>query len=279
MSPDGSDDERLRQYMESNRRRWNEAIPIHARSDFYDVEGFKRGKLTLMPVEREELGDVAGKSLLHLQCHFGLDTMSWARLGARVTGVDFSEEAIDLARSLSMELGIEADFVHANLYDLPEVLSGEFDIVFTSCGALVWLPDLKRWAEIIAQFLGRGGVLCVVDSHPFGNVMYNEDDATDLRPYYKYSVRDTDPEEFPPGPTYTDGSPKLSHSTYEWNHSVSDILNSLISAGLRIEFFHEFHFDAWRSQPTMEKGEDGWWRLPEGQESVPFLFSLRATKP
>lgn len=117
--------------MESNRRRWNEATPVHDRSDFYDVEGFKRGKLTLMPIDREELGDVAGKSLLHLQCHFGLDTMSWARLGARVTGVDFSEEAIDLARSLSMELGTEAEFVHANVYDLA---SGNWHADARTCG-------------------------------------------------------------------------------------------------------------------------------------------------
>ena len=265
-------------YMDSNRRNWNQRTPVHARSDFYDVQGFKRGKLTLRPLEREELGDVTGKSLLHLQCHFGLDTMSWARLGAKVTGVDFSDEAIDLARSMSRELGIEAKFVLGNVYDLPGVLSGEFDIVFTSYGVLVWLPDLKRWAEVIAHFLKPGGDFYIADFHPFGNVFYDEEDATDLRPYYKYSDQADDPIEFSSGPTYTDGSPKLTSTTYEWNHSVGDILNSLISAGLTIKFFHEFHFSGYRALPMMEKGEDGWWRLPEGQESVPLVFSLKATK-
>ena len=131
---------------------------------------------------------------------------------------------------------------------------------------------------MISQFLKPGGVFYIVDSHPFGNVLYNEDDATNLRPYYKYSVRAADPMEFGPGPTYTDGSPKLSSTTYEWNHSVGDILNSLITAGLTIEFFHEFHFAGWHALPMMEKGEDGWWRLPEGQDTVPMLFSLKATK-
>ena len=130
--------------METNRRNWNERTPIHARSAFYDVEGFKAGKQTLTSIEREELGDVAGKSLLHLQCHFGMDTMSWARLGARVTGVDFSDEAISLTRSLSRELAIEAELVQSNVYDLPDVLDRRYDIVFTSYGALPWLPDISR---------------------------------------------------------------------------------------------------------------------------------------
>ena len=218
------DRKRQRQYMESNRRNWNERTPVHARSDFYDVEGFKAGAISLCSIELEEMGDVTGESLLHLQCHFGMDTMSWARLGATATGVDFSEEAISLARSLSRELRIDAEFVLSNIYDLPDVLHRQFDVVFTSYGVLVWLPDLKRWAEVIARFLKPGGVFYIVDFHPFGNVFYDEEDATDLRPYYNYSDRATDPIEFAPGPTYTDGSTKLLHTTYEWNHSVSNIL-------------------------------------------------------
>ena len=265
-------------YKNSNREFWNECTPIHAKSKSYDVDGFKSGKSTLMSIEREELGDVAGKSLLHLQCHFGLDTMSWARLGARVTGVDFSDKAIDLARSLSDELGISAEFVLSNGYDLPDALNGEYDIVFTSYGVLCWLPDLTRWAEIAAHFVKPGGTFYIVDGHPFGHIFYDEEDATDLRPYYKYSYKDEEPIEVPPGPTYTDGSPKLSSTTYGWNHSVGDILNSLISAGLTIEFFHEFHFAVWHALPMMKKGEDGWWRLKDGGDSVPFLFSLKTTK-
>ena len=268
----------LYKYESANREHWNQCTPIHAKSKFYDVDGFKSGKLSLMSVEREELGDVAGKSLLHLQCHFGLDTMSWARLGAGVTGVDFSDKAIDLARSLSDELGIEAHFLLSNVYDLPDVLEGQYDIVFTSYGVLCWLPDLTRWAEIAAHFIKPGGTFYMVDGHPFGMVFGDGDDATELKVHYRYTHGPSEPGEFGPGPTYTDGSPMLSSTTYEWNHSVGDILNSLISAGLTIEFFHEFPFTAWPALPMMEKCEDGWWRLKDGGESVPFLFSLKATK-
>ena len=273
-------DDRQRQYMESNRRNWNERTPVHASSDFYDVEGFKAGATSLLSIELEEVGDVKGKSLLHLQCHFGMDTLSWARLGANVTGADFSEEAIDQARSLSDELGIEAQFALSNVYDLPDVLEAQYDIVFTSYGVLIWLPDLTRWAEVIAHFLRPGGFFHIVDGHPFSHVLYDEDDATDLRPYYTYSMSVANPIESGPGPTYTVGSPMLTSGTYEWNHSVADIVNSLISAGLTIEFFHEFHFAPWQAFPMMEKGDDGWWRLPadEGRDSVPMLFSLKAAK-
>ena len=267
----------MNEHMEANRRNWNERTPIHARSDFYDVEGFKSGRSTLTSIELSELGEVAGKSLLHLQCHFGLDTMSWARLGAEVTGVDFSHEAIDLAQSLSDELGIEAQFVLSNVYDLPNVLDGEYDIVYTSIGVLCWLPDLQGWARVIAHFLKPGGVFYIVDGHPFGNVFYNEDDATDLRVHYPYTTDAAEPMSYGPGPSYA-GKEPVSHPSHEWHHGIGDILNSLISAGLRIGFLHEFHFSGYQHHPLMERGEDGWWRLPQGQDSVPFLFSLKATK-
>ncbi|MCZ7544594.1 MAG: class I SAM-dependent methyltransferase [Anaerolineae bacterium] len=155
-----------RDYMESNRALWDEWTGIHAKSAFYDLEGFKAGRLSLDRVAREGLGDVTGKRLLHLQCHFGMDTLSWARLGAEVTGVDFSEKAIALARALSAELSIPARFVCANIYDLPAALDGAFDIVFTSGGVLYWLPDLVRWAEIVAHYLRPGGTFFLADSHP-----------------------------------------------------------------------------------------------------------------
>ena len=271
--PDGDD-----RYIEANRRSWDARTPTHFNSHFYDVDGFRAGASSLHSLEIEEVGEVEGKSLLHLQCHFGLDTMSWARLGARVTGADFSEDAVSLARSLSEELGIDARFVEASVYDLPNLLDGRFDVVFTSYGALTWLPDLERWAGVIAHFLEPGGFFYVVDSHPFGDVFHDEEDATELRPFYPYSTRGAGPLEFPPGSTYTDGPDRHYGSTFEWGHSVGDILNALISAGLTVDFFHEFHFAAYQALPTMERGDDGWWRLPEGGESVPFLFSLKATK-
>ena len=265
--------------MEANRRSWDARTPTHFGSRFYDVDGFRAGASSLRSIEVEEVGDVRGKSLLHLQCHFGLDTMSWARLGARATGADFSEEAVSRARSLSEELGIDAEFVVSNVYDLPDVLDGRFDMVFTSYGVLTWLPDLERWAKVVAHFLEPGGSFHIVDAHPFGSVFYREEDTVDLRPFYPYSSRDVAPMEIPPGSTYTDGPDEQYGTTFEWGHSVGDILNPLISAGLVIEFFHEFHVSMYQALPMMEQGDDGWWRLPEGGESVPFLFSLKATKP
>ncbi|MDA1349057.1 MAG: class I SAM-dependent methyltransferase [Chloroflexi bacterium] len=252
-------------------------MPIHERSDFYDVAGFKAGKSTLMPVEVEEVGDVAGKSLLHLQCHFGLDTMSWARLGAKATGVDFSEPAIALARSLSDELAIDVRFVHSNVYDLPENLEGRFDIVFTSYGAVNWLPDLAGWARVVSHFLKPGGTFYVIDGHPFtwGLDDENPDDIIIRYPYF----RSDEPLKFEADGkgSYANETAVVTTATREWAHTMGDILNFLISAGLQIEFLHEFPFVCWEALPMMQKGEDGWWRLPEGRESLPFLFSVRAS--
>ena len=152
--------------IEVNRRNWNERTPVHVASDFYDVEGFKAGRITLSDLEREGVGDARGRSLLHLQCHFGLDTLSWARLGARVTGVDLSDDAIATARRLNAELGLDARFIRANVFDLPEVLDEEFDVVYTAMGVLVWLPDLTAWARVVARHLKPGGLFYLLETHP-----------------------------------------------------------------------------------------------------------------
>ena len=239
--------------MQVNLEHWNELVPIHAGSEFYDVAGFKSGRSTLMPIEVEEVGDVAGKSLLHLQCHFGLDTMSWARLGAEVTGVDFSDKAIALARSLSTELGIDARFVHSNVYDLPQYLDGQFDVVFTSYGALIWLPDLAGWARVISHFLKPGGIFYVVDGHPFAYVFDDEAaDRLDVRYPYFHSDQ---PLRFEPdgSGSYADETAVVTTSTREWVHSLGDIMNSLISAGLEIEFLHEFPFAGWQAGDSIAR--------------------------
>ena len=261
-------------HMDADRLWWNERTPVHARSDFYDVEGFKRGKLTVTSIERKELGEVAGRSLLHLQCHFGLDTLSWARLGAKVTGVDFSDEAIGLARSLSRELGIEAKFVLANVYDLPEVLEGKYDIVFTSYGVLSWLPDLPQWARVVAHFLKPRGTFYMVEGHPIVDVFDAE-----LRPRFPYFHSPKPFEYLPDGQgSYADPGTPCTSPNYQWQHSMADVVNALISAGLRIDFLHEFPYAPWSMLTQMKQGDDGWWRLPEGQDSVPLLFSVEASK-
>jgi SAM-dependent methyltransferase len=264
-------------YIESNRRLWNEATGHHVRSELYAVEEFKLGKSSLHSIELDELGDVSGKSMLHLQCHFGLDTLSWARLGARVTGVDFSDESIACARRLSEEIAVHADFIRSNIYDLPEHLEGEFDIVFTSYGVLTWLPDLGRWAEVISHFLRREGAFYIADFHPFSRIFADDEDVRELVPGYPY-FHSAEPLHFPPAPTYATKT-KLSNPSYEWQQSMGDVINSLISNGLQIQFLHEFPFSYFRALPFMEQGKDGCWRLPGNREDVPLMFSLMAKKP
>ncbi len=261
--------------LETNRANWNERTPVHADSAFYDVAGFKAGRNTLKDIERAEVGDVAGKSLLHLQCHFGLDTMSWARLGARATGVDFSNAAIDLARGLNEEVGAEARFICANVYDLPGVLDEEFDIVFTSYGVLVWLPDLDRWAEVISRHLRPGGVFYLVEFHPVLTT-YEPTARGDALPVYSYFRQEL----FIPGGEHTyAGAERIPSPNYEWQHSLGEIVTALVHAGLRLEFLHEFPYCHYQALPAMVQGADGWWRFPENNDSIPQMFSIRARKP
>ncbi|NLF00027.1 MAG: methyltransferase domain-containing protein [Anaerolineales bacterium] len=269
---------RVDEYLSANRAWWDEATSIHARSPMYDVVGFKAGRSTLTAIERAELGDLASKSVLHLQCHFGLDTLSLARLGAQVTGADFSTQAIELARSLSAELDIPARFVCANVYDLPGVLSGQFDVVFTSQGVLPWLPDLTRWAQVIAHFLRPGGTFYILEVHPFGATLDDDAAATRLEVCYPY-FHSAKPARFEGEGSYADRDARFEHTvTYEWVHSMGDVINALIGAGLHIQFLHEFPYCFYQMTPYLVQDDAGWWRLPGNDESVPLMFSLRATK-
>jgi SAM-dependent methyltransferase len=261
--------------IESNRAFWDELVGVHVRApDWYDLDTFRTGRQTLRTIETEEVGDVRGKRLLHLQCHFGMDTISWAKRGARVVGADFSPEAIGLARQLSEELSVEADFVCSNIYDLPQHLEGEFDIVFTSYGVLCWLPDLTEWGKVIDHFLAPGGFFYIVDQHPAGALFSERDgELVASEPYF-----DTGPIEETGDGSYADRNAILRNkTTFEWRHPLSDVVNALASNGLRVDFLHEFPFCMFQWLPAMVKGEDGWYRVP-GHENVPFLFSLKASK-
>lgn len=265
------------EYIESNRKLWDAWTSIHEKSEMYNIAGFKAGKSSLKELELREVGDVQGKSLLHLQCHFGKDTLLWARLGAIVTGADFSERAIELARSLSEELGIPARFVLSNLYNLPDVLHDTFDIVYTSYGVLGWLPDIPGWARVVSHFLKPGGSFYIAEIHPF-LWLFDDNDQSELKvryPYFQGSV----PLKFDVKGSYADPTADYTGVEYGWNHTVGDYINSLIDAGLRLEFFHEFPFIPWQALPFMQRGEDRWWRLPEDLAKIPLLFSLKATKP
>jgi SAM-dependent methyltransferase len=263
-------------YLKANRDLWEEKTPIHERSAYYDIQGFKAGKSTLRSIELEEIGDVSGKSMLHIQCHFGMDTLSWARAGASVTGVDFSEKAIKLARSLSRELGFKTAFICCNIYDLPEKLTSKFDVVFTSYGVLCWLPDLNRWAEIIAHFLKPRGLFYIVEGHPILTTFDNSREANEFKVTQSYFYR-PEPIKWKPEGDYADRNTTLIHPSYEWTHGLADIVCALIDAGLRIDFLHEFPFSEYQWSSFTRKGNDGWWHT-EG-DKVPMLFSIKATKP
>lgn len=266
-----------KEQVEANRRRWDELVPIHASSRFYDVEGFKRGRSTLLPVEIEELGDLQGKRLLHLQCHFGLDTLSLARRGAMVTGADFSKKAIALAKDISLDARIEARFIESDIYDLPSVLPEEFDIVFTSYGVLCWLPDLRAWASVISRMLVKGGSFLLVEDHPLASII-DENAPAPIRCAFPYFSNGR-PTKFEVEGTYTDRTVKVENSTsFEWTHPLSEIIGSLVEAGLRIEHVHEFPFSFFQRHESMRVRSDGTWHLPDEFPNFPMLLSIKAVK-
>jgi SAM-dependent methyltransferase len=266
-------------YLDANRRHWDDVVPVHAGSGFYDVASFKAGKAGLNSIELEEVGDVRGKSLLHLQCHFGQDTLSWAREGAVVTGADFSERGIETARSLAADIGVDARFVVSDVYGLPDALNGEFDIVFTSYGVLGWLPDVRRWGQVVAHFVKPGGTFYIVEFHPFSWVFDDDEGVTGLNVRYPY-FGSGEPFRWEEDGTYADRTAKIEHRvTYSWYHTLGDVVTALIDAGLRIEFLHEFPFSPYQCKPFTEVAEDRTARLTTHDGSVPLLFSIKATKP
>ena len=263
------------EYRRSNQSMWDEFTHINAASRMYDLAGFKAGRNALHALELDEVGPVAGKSLLHLQCHFGMDTLSWARLGARVTGVDFSPEAIRLARSLADELELPARFITCDLYDLPQHLDETFDVVFTSYGALTWMPDIPAWARIAAGYVRPGGTFYIAEFHPGSYIFAEKTDGWEVA----YDYFDPGVISFPVEGSYADRSaPTQARTSYEWNYPLGKVVSSLIDAGLRVEFLHEFEHTLHAQFQFLVEGEDGLWRVPPGMPRVPLMFSLRATK-
>jgi len=267
------------EYFKANQKLWDKLAKIHYRSEFYDVEGFLRGKQTLDPIEIQELPDIEGKTLLHLMCHFGMDTLSLARLGARTTGVDFSKEAIELARSLAEITKLDAQFIYSDLYELQNVLDKRFDVVFTSGGILMWLPDIERWARVIESFLRPGGFFYIREFHPFAFIFDDSMDTTNFSVKYPY-FQGEEPIMFEDEGSYADETAETGRmKTYQWNHPVSRVITELARVGLRIEFFHEFPFCSYKALPFMIKNDRGRWVFPKHADSVPLMFSIKATKP
>ena len=273
----------------ANLRLWNAWTRIHERSAFYDVEGFKAGGTSLLPLELDELGPLVreGTTLLHLQCHFGLDTLSWARRGARVVGVDFSDEAVALARRLAAETGLDerAEFVCADVYDAGAHLGGRaFDVVFVSWGALEWLPDLGAWARVVARHLRPGGTLYVAEIHPFAYSLDEVPGAHDVQVKYRLLPDPDRPDVEPVEGSYADKDACTEGLvSYGWAHSFSEITGALSGAGLRLEHLHEFPTSPAPFWDWMVQDDERWWWLPSPDGGVrrdlPFSYSLRATRP
>ena len=264
------------EHRELNRRWWDERVPIHTASGFYDVEAFRSGASSLQPFELEELGDVAGKRLVHLQCHFGLDTLSWARLGASVVGLDFSEPAVTAANALATETGLDGRFVQSDVYDAVHALGGErFDIVYTGLGALNWLPDLRRWSAVVGSLLAEGGFLYLAEFHPFADVFADEDLTVEYDYFHDPAgIRLEDD-----GGTYADLTARTSvNVTHEWSHPISEVLTAVLGAGLHLELFHEHDYTVSPRWPHLVSDDGRTFRQPEGTPRLPLMFSLRARR-
>src|SRR5258706_6948530 len=268
--------------LQQNRAVWSALTHINLKSSEYPVANFATGEIssTLMSVETDELKDVSGKTLLHLQCHFGLDTLSWAREGAKVTGVDFDPDAIYVAKFLATQVGYpEARFECADVMQLSKVIQNEqFDIVFTSYGVLPWLPDLKVWAETVSSLLKPGGVFYMVEFHPFTYVFYNKDDVKGLYAHKSYFQKDAIFLQMKPYVSRDDNAVQERFDAYQWQHTLGDIITALINAGLRIEFLHEFPHTPWKHFPFLVRDEDRWRRLPNPFPEIPLIFSIKAVK-
>lgn len=265
-------------YLNVNKAHWNERVSIHKKSELYELESFKKGNNILHQLERNELGDIRGKTVLHLQCHFGMDTLSLEMLGAEVTGIDYSEEAISAACELRDEMKLKSEFILSDVYSLPEKLDKKFDIVYTSYGVLIWLPDLKKWADVISHFLKDNGFFYIAEVHPasaiFDNTVKSVKDKI-LKVAFPYFAGQ-EPQMFDEAGSYADkNAVTVNNVTYEWQHSLSEIFMSLINSGLKIEFFHEHSFTVWQQFAWIKKCEDGYYRL---DEDIPLLFSLKARK-
>ncbi|MEU9761308.1 class I SAM-dependent methyltransferase [Streptomyces sp. NPDC001834] len=267
-------------WRQANRARWDERVPIHAVSDFYELDSFRAGKDALRDFERAEVGDVTGKSLLHLQCHIGVDTLSWARHGAaRVVGLDFSEPAVETARRLAREVGIteeQAAFVTADVHDAAQAVpDSSYDIVYTGTGALNWLPDTRRWAEVAASLVAPGGFLYLAEFHPLTDCL---DDATGREIVHDYFCRDAWVDETPG--TYADfDAPTVHNRSVEWQHPIGDVVSALAATGLRIEFLHEHDHSLFARFAALERQDDGFYRFPADRPRIPLMYSIKASRP
>ncbi len=259
-------------YIDINRQSWNNKTDIHLKSEFYDLEGFLNGKISLNEIELKLLGDINGKEILHLQCHFGQDTISLNRYGAEVTGVDLSDKAIEYAKKIAEETNAKADFICCDIYDLPHHLEKQFDIVFTSYGTINWLPDLDKWAKIISGFLKPNGQFVFVEFHPV--VWMFDDNFEEIGYRYFNSGAIVESETG----TYADKTADLTQDTVMWNHSLSEVINSLIKNDLEMISLDEFDYSPYNCFNKTFEPEPNKFQIKHLGNKIPMVYSIVAKK-
>jgi len=269
----------MEDYFKVNQALWDAKTNIHIGTEMYDMKGFMNGNTSLKSIELEGVGEVKGKSLLHLQCHFGQDTLSWARMGAKATGVDLSPVAIAKAKELNAELGLDAEFVVSNVLELDQHLKGQFDLVFTSYGTVCWLNDLNKWASIINHFLKPGGTFYIADFHPVLD-MVDWENSKFVYPYFDRKKAFMEVEEG----TYADRGADIAQKEYFWLRSLSEIMTPLLQQGLQLLDFQEFDWSPYNCFPKMteiEKGKYVYFLKEEMGNKVrlPQVFSMKFQKP
>ncbi|WP_299442184.1 class I SAM-dependent methyltransferase [uncultured Aquimarina sp.] len=262
----------FQKFFKTNKATWDEKVKVHASSNFYDLESFKNGNNSLNKYELEALGDVSGKSLLHLQCHFGQDTLSWSRMGAKSTGVDLSDKAIELAKQLNTELKLDAEFVCCNVLDTSDHLKNQFDIVYTSYGVIGWLPDLKPWGKMIAERLKSGGTFYMVEFHPIVWMFDYLEGLPTIK--YGYHQKEVIYEEYEG--TYADMNSKMVSKEYGWNHGLGEVISSLSEAGLTIEYLREYDESPYDVFPDLIENKNG--MFESSDKLFPLLFAIKAFK-
>ncbi len=259
-------------YLKINKESWNKRAEIHINSDFYDVKGFKKGNTSLKDIELDLLGDIREKTLLHLQCHFGLDTLSLERKGAICTAVDFSDIAIKEAKKLRDELNMKSKFIYSDLYSLPNLLDQQFDIVFTTYGTIGWLPDIHKWAKIISRYLKPGGKFIFAEFHPF-IWMYDND-----LNYIKYSYFHSTPIVETETGSYADKNNDIKTKFVSWNHGLGEVINSLIHNGLQILDFKEYNYSPYNIFDEMSEISENKYIIEKFGNKIPLIYSILAMK-
>ncbi len=259
-------------YLEINRQSWNNRTDSHLNSEFYDVANFKKGKSSLNSIELELLGDLKNKTILHLQCHFGQDTISLHRLGATVTGVDLSDKAIESAVYLAKETNAIAQFICCDIYELPNYLDKQFDLVFTSYGTIGWLPDLNKWAEIISKFLKPGGKFVFAEFHP---VVWMFDDNFEKLAYRYFNSGPIVESE---SGTYADKSAPITQQYVMWNHGLGEVITSLVQNGLELNTLNEYDYSPYDCFNKTIEFEPKKFRIKHFEDKIPMVYALIATK-